>query len=162
MKNKKSKTAILYCRSNLNSKREGNKQISSQLKILTEYCEKNDIPVAYIAKEYASGTFKERPELGIIVKLIESGKLQSGILLVTSWCRFGRESGNAVKLKEHLSSHEVTVLAADKNTSEPTMEERSQKLSESISFLFSKYDMQLRSDKIKSGIAAARARRNQQ
>lgn len=162
MKNSKSKTAILYCRTNVKNKKEASKQLSIQLKRLTEYCGNQHIPVAYIAKERASGISNEPAELSDILRLIESGKLKSGLLLVTSWCRLTRSGSIGIKLISQLAFLKVTVVALDSETSHAMKTNIGYNFSNYLPIVFKNQHKESHSQKIKAGIAAARVRRAQQ
>ncbi len=144
------KSAVVY--THVSSKEQADKNLSLdfQLKAINEYASRASLPVAaYFGGTYESAKTDGRKEFARMLDYVKKSKGVVSHILVYTLDRFSRTGGGAIKLAEELrEKYGVTVFAVTQpaDTSNP-----SGVLQQSIHFIFSQYDNQLRKQRAMAG-----------
>jgi DNA invertase Pin-like site-specific DNA recombinase len=143
------KKAAIYCRVST-----ADQSCERQERDLRAYVKKAGWQVAGVWKETASGTKDGRKERGKILALAQARKLD--IVLVTELTRWGRSTIDLIHSLQQLQAWDVSLIAQsglqfDLGTSQG-------KLMASIMASLAEFESDLIRERVKSGIAAAKAR----
>lgn len=96
------KKAILYTRADRSEVADPKDSIAGQEKELQEYCQKNNIEVLDVYRDFGSGSNFSRPEFAKLYLGIVSGKIQADLLLFTTVDRFCLNPMKLVEMHNHL------------------------------------------------------------
>lgn len=143
------KKAAIYCRVST-----ADQSCERQERDLRAYAEKAGWQIAGVWKETASGTKDSRKERQEILALAQARKLD--IILVTELTRWGRSTTDLIRTLQELQSWGVSLIAQsglqfDLGTSQG-------KLMASIMASLAEFESDVIRERVKSGIAAAKAR----
>lgn len=141
--------AALYCRVSTSDQ-----SCSRQEWELLEYARKSEFEVVGIWKEIASGSKDQRPERKKIMTLAQ--KRQIDVILVTELTRWGRSTIDLVQTIHDLQRWNVSLLAQTGLQFEVSTPQG--KLIASLMATLAEFERDLLRERIKSGIAAAKAR----
>ncbi len=145
------KTAVVYTRVSSKEQADTNLSLDFQKKAIEEYAGRNAFTtVAYFGGTYESAKTDGRKEFGRMLDFIRKNKGKVSHILVYTLDRFSRTGGGAIKLAEELrEKYGVTVFAVTQpaDTSNP-----SGVLQQSVHFIFSQYDNQLRKQRAVAGM----------
>jgi site-specific DNA recombinase len=148
---KEKKIAVVYTRVSSKEQMDKNLSLDFQKKYIEEYAERNDIAILeYFGGTYESAKTDGRKEFARMQEYIKKNKGFVTHILVYTLDRFSRTGGGAIKLSEELrEKYGVSVFAVTQptDTSNP-----SGVFQQSIHFLFSQYDNQLRKQRAVAGM----------
>ena len=149
MRFKWDKKAALYCRVST-----ADQNCERQERDLLAYAEKCGYEVVQVLKETASGTKSSRKEREKVLKLARQREVE--VVLVTELTRWGRSTVDLVHTLEKLESWGVSLIAQtglqfDLSTSHGRL------IANMMSSL-AQFERDLLSERVKSGLAAARAK----
>lgn len=88
-----------------------NSKTNIQLEELKNYCKMNNYEIVHVIDEHASGGSFDRPEWNQWLELTESRKLNTDLLLFTTWDRFSRNMIEAFNMIKNLRSIGITPQA---------------------------------------------------
>jgi site-specific DNA recombinase len=145
------KTAVVYTRVSSKEQADNNLSLEFQRKTIEEYAHRSGIRIeSYFGGTYESAKSDGRKEFNRMLDFIKRNKGKVSHVLVYTLDRFSRTGGGAIKIAEDLrEKHGVTVFAVTQpaDTSNP-----SGVLQQSIHFIFSQYDNQLRKQRAVAGM----------
>lgn len=145
------KCAVVYTRVSSKEQADNNLSLEFQRKTVQEYAERSGFSIeAYFGGTYESAKTDGRKEFQRMLDFIRRNKEKVSHVLVYTLDRFSRTGGGAIKLAEELrEKYGVTVFAVTQpaDTSNP-----SGVLQQSIHFIFSQYDNQLRKQRAVAGM----------
>ncbi len=148
---KEKKIAVVYTRVSSKEQMDKNLSLDFQKKYIEEYAQRNDIAILeYFGGTYESAKTDGRKEFSRMQEYIKKNKGFITHILVYTLDRFSRTGGGAIKLSEELrEKYGVSVFAVTQptDTSNP-----SGVFQQSIHFLFSQYDNQLRKQRAVAGM----------
>ncbi len=110
MKKKNEVKAVVYMRS---ATQTGCTTIEAQQKILTGYCDKNNIEILKTFMDYGSGNNLDRPSWKEMLLFLAEGKKSNVILLVTHLDRCTRNFSQAIKLIEMLKKKGIKLIESE-------------------------------------------------
>ena len=144
-------TAVVYTRVSSKEQADTNLSLEIQRRIIDEYAQRNNIKIeAYFGGTYESAKTDGRKEFLRMQDFIKKNKGKVSHILVYMLDRFSRTGGGAIKLAQELrEKYGVQVLAVTQpsDTSNP-----SGVLQQSIQFIFSQYDNELRKQRSIAGM----------
>jgi site-specific DNA recombinase len=147
----KAKTAIAYTRVSSKEQADKNLSLDFQLKAIQDYAIRNGITIAgYFGGTYESAKTDGRKEFLRMLEYIKKNKGMITHILVYTLDRFSRTGGGAIKLAQELREKygvEVYAVTQPTDTSNP-----SGVLQQSIHFIFSQYDNELRKQRAVAGM----------
>jgi site-specific DNA recombinase len=145
------KTAVVYTRVSSKEQADKNLSLDFQRKVIEEYAKRNSYEIAeYFGGTYESAKSDGRKEFQRMLDFIKRNRNKVSHILVYTLDRFSRTGGGAIKIAEELrEKYGVTVFAVTQpaDTSNP-----SGVLQQSIHFIFSQYDNQLRKQRAVAGM----------
>lgn len=143
--------AIFYTRVSSKEQADHNLSLDIQRKTIEDYAQRSNLKVLdYFGGTYESAKTDGRKEFMRMLEFIRTHKGKVSHVLVYTLDRFSRTGGAAIKLAEDLrNKYGVTVFAVTQpaDTSNP-----SGVLQQSIHFIFSQYDNQLRKQRAVAGM----------
>lgn len=125
-----------------------------QVAELTGYAERSGFEIVAIVKENASGTKNDRPERKLVLDLAR--KRQIDLVLVTELSRWGRSTADLRTTIEDLAARHVAIRAL--NGPDLDISTAQGKLMLNVLAAISEFERDLLQERIKSGIAHARAK----
>lgn len=143
------KKAAIYCRVST-----ADQSCERQERDLSAYAEKAGWQIAGVWKETASGTKDSRKERQDILALAQARKLD--IILVTELTRWGRSTIDLIHTLQDLQSWGVSLIAQSGLQFDLTTSQG--KLIANIMASLAEFESDLIRERVKSGIAAAKAR----
>ncbi|MEO6831570.1 MAG: recombinase family protein, partial [Chitinophagaceae bacterium] len=145
------KSAVVYTRVSSKEQADNNLSLDFQKKVIDEYASRNGFTtIAYFGGTYESAKTDGRKEFQRMQDFIKKNKGQVSHILVYTLDRFSRTGGGAIKLAEDLrEKYGVTVFAV---TQPADTSNASGVLQQSIHFIFSQYDNQLRKQRAIAGM----------
>ncbi len=145
------KTAVIYTRVSSKEQADKNLSLDFQRKVIEEYAQRNGFAIAEcFGGTYESAKTDGRKEFQRMLDYIKKHKGKISHILVYTLDRFSRTGGGAIKIAEELrEKHGTAVFAVTQpaDTSNP-----SGVLQQSIHFIFSQYDNQLRKQRAVAGM----------
>lgn len=145
------KMAVVYTRVSSKEQADTNLSLEYQRKAIDDYAQRNNISVAgYFGGTYESAKTDGRKEFQRMLEFIKKNKGKISHVLVYMLDRFSRTGGGAIKLAQELrEKHGIEVFAVTQptDTSNP-----SGVLQQSIQFIFSQYDNELRKQRSVAGM----------
>ncbi len=145
------KTAVVYTRVSSKEQADTNLSLEYQRKAIDDYAQRNNINVAgYFGGTYESAKTDGRKEFQRMLDFIKKNKGKISHVLVYMLDRFSRTGGGAIKLAQELREKygiEVFAVTQPTDTSNP-----SGVLQQSIQFIFSQYDNELRKQRSVAGM----------
>ena len=143
--------AIVYTRVSSKEQADHNLSLDVQRKAIEDYAQRNNLAIiGYFGGTYESAKTDGRKEFMRMLEFVKKHKGKVSHVLVYTLDRFSRTGGAAIKLAEDLRDrYGVTVFAVTQpaDTSNP-----SGVLQQSIHFIFSQYDNQLRKQRAMAGM----------
>ncbi|WP_223233409.1 recombinase family protein [Chitinophaga sp. CF418] len=143
--------AIVYTRVSSKEQADHNLSLDVQRKAIEDFAQRSDLNIiGYFGGTYESAKTDGRKEFTRMLEFIKKHKGKVSHVLVYTLDRFSRTGGAAIKLAEELrEKYGVTVYAVTQpaDTSNP-----SGVLQQSIHFIFSQYDNQLRKQRAMAGM----------
>ncbi len=145
------KTAVVYTRVSSKEQADNNLSLDFQKRVIDEYAIRNGFTtIAYFGGTYESAKTDGRKEFQRMQDFIKKNKGKVSHILVYTLDRFSRTGGGAIKLAEELrENYGVTVFAV---TQPADTSNASGVLQQSIHFIFSQYDNQLRKQRAIAGM----------
>jgi site-specific DNA recombinase len=145
------KAAVVYTRVSSKEQADNNLSLDFQKRVIDEYASRNGYTtVAYFGGTYESAKTDGRKEFQRMQDFIKKNKGKVSHILVYTLDRFSRTGGGAIKLAEDLrEKYGVTVFAV---TQPADTSNASGVLQQSIHFIFSQYDNQLRKQRAIAGM----------
>ena len=145
------KTAVVYTRVSSKEQADNNLSLDFQKRVIDEYALRNEFTtIAYFGGTYESAKTDGRKEFQRMQDFIKKNKGKVSHILVYTLDRFSRTGGGAIKLAEELrEKYGVTVFAV---TQPADTSNASGVLQQSIHFIFSQYDNQLRKQRAIAGM----------
>lgn len=145
------KTAVVYTRVSSKEQADNNLSLDFQRKAIEEYALRNDFTTLdYFGGTYESAKTDGRKEFQRMLDFIKKNKGRVSHILVYTLDRFSRTGGGAIKVAEDLrEKYGVTVFAV---TQPADTSNASGVLQQSIHFIFSQYDNQLRKQRAIAGM----------
>lgn len=145
------KTAVVYTRVSSKEQADKNLSLDFQRNVIEEYAKRNSYEIAeYFGGTYESAKSDGRKEFQRMLDFIKRNRNKVSHILVYTLDRFSRTGGGAIKIAQELrEQYGVTVFAVTQpaDTSNP-----SGVLQQSIHFIFSEYDNQLRKQRAVAGM----------
>lgn len=145
------KTAVVYTRVSSKEQADNNLSLDFQRNVIEEYAKRNSYEIAeYFGGTYESAKSDGRKEFQRMLDFIKRNRNKVSHILVYTLDRFSRTGGGAIKIAQELrEQYGVTVFAVTQpaDTSNP-----SGVLQQSIHFIFSEYDNQLRKQRAVAGM----------
>ena len=145
------KMAVVYTRVSSKEQADTNLSLEYQRKAIDDYAQRNNISVAgYFGGTYESAKTDGRKEFQRMLEFIKKNKGKISHVLVYMLDRFSRTGGGAIKLAQELREKygiEVFAVTQPTDTSNP-----SGVLQQSIQFIFSQYDNELRKQRSVAGM----------
>lgn len=141
--------AVIYCRVSTNDQ-----SCERQERDLTEYANRLGYEVAAIFKEIASGAKTDRQERKKVMALAQAKKID--VILVTELTRWGRSTSDLLNTMQSLQSWRVSLIAQSGLQLDLTTPHG--KLIATFLSSLAEYERDLLSERVKSGLAAAKAR----
>src|SRR4051812_4634864 len=145
------KTAVFYTRVSSKEQADTNLSLDFQKKAIEDYATRNGFTtVAYFGGTYESAKTDGRKEFQRMLEYIRNNQGKISHILVYTLDRFSRTGGGAIKLAEELrEKYGVSVFAV---TQPADTSNASGVLQQSIHFIFSQYDNQLRKQRAVAGM----------
>ena len=144
-------TAVVYTRVSSKEQADTNLSLDIQRRIIDEYAQRSNIKVeAYFGGTYESAKTDGRKEFQRMLDFIKKNKGKVSHILVYMLDRFSRTGGGAIKLAQELREKygvQVYAVTQPSDTSNP-----SGVLQQSIQFIFSQYDNELRKQRSIAGM----------
>lgn len=144
-------TAVVYTRVSSKEQADTNLSLDIQRRIIDEYALRSNIKVeAYFGGTYESAKTDGRKEFQRMLDFIKKNKGKVSHILVYMLDRFSRTGGGAIKLAQELREKygvQVYAVTQPSDTSNP-----SGVLQQSIQFIFSQYDNELRKQRSIAGM----------
>ncbi len=145
------KMALVYTRVSSKEQADTNLSLEYQRKAIDDYAQRNNISVAgYFGGTYESAKTDGHKEFQRMLEFIKKNKGKISHVLVYMLDRFSRTVGGAIKLAQELREKygiEVFAVTQPTDTSNP-----SGVLQQSIQFIFSQYDNELRKQRSVAGM----------
>jgi DNA invertase Pin-like site-specific DNA recombinase len=145
----RTKRAVIYCRVSTDDQ-----CCSRQEQDLTQYAERAGYQVVGVFKETASGGHNERPERKKVLDLVRTRKVD--VILVTELTRWGRSTQDLLDTFQLLQSRKVSLIA--QTGIEFDLSTPMGKLIATFMSGLAEFERDLIRERVKSGIAAAKAR----
>lgn len=142
-------TAVIYARVSTSDQ-----SCERQIGELTSFAERGDFEIVGIFKETASGTKSNRVVRNQIVDLAQARKIDA--VLVTELSRWGRSTQDLLQTLEQLAGWNVSIVAMSGMTFELTTPHG--RMMATILAGIAQFERDLFSERVKSGLAAAKAR----
>lgn len=143
------KTIAIYCRVSTSDQ-----DCDRQVRDLTEYANKLGYEIHSVHKETASGANNDRPIRAKVLGLAQARKIDG--VLVTEMSRWGRSTIDLLNTLSQLESWGVSLIAQEGFTFDLSTPQG--KLISSIMASLYEFERDLIRERVKSGIAAAKAR----
>lgn len=142
---KQTRNTIIYTRVSSKEQALTNQSLETQKKHCLQYALSHDLNViGFYGGTYESAKTDERKEFNRMISYIKTNKEKVSFILVYSLDRFSRTGGNAIFISSELKRHGVSILSVAQQID---TDSHSGKLQESIHFIFSQYDNDLRREK---------------
>jgi len=142
---KQTRNTIIYTRVSSKDQALTNQSLETQKKHCLQYALNHDLNViGFYGGTYESAKTDERKEFKRMISYIKTHKEKVSFILVYSLDRFSRTGGNAIFISSELKRHGVSILSVAQQID---TDSHSGKLQESIHFIFSQYDNDLRREK---------------
>lgn len=125
-----------------------------QVAELTAFAERGGYEVVNIFKETASGTKANRAARNEIMKLAQARQIDA--ILVTELSRWGRSTKDLLETLDHLAGWKISVVAMSGMTFE--LDTPHGRMMATLLAGIAQFERDLISERVKSGLAAARAR----
>lgn len=140
---------VIYTRVSTKEQAENNLSLQVQYKTCVDYARKLGLEIAeYFGGTYESAKSDERTEFKRMINLVKKRKDKISTIIVYSLDRFSRSSASAIYITSLLKKEGISVLAATQPTDVTTA---SGTLQQSIHFIFSEYDNQVRRERCMAG-----------
>ena len=147
---KPSRNTIIYTRVSSKEQALTNQSLETQKKHCLQYALNHDLNViGFYGRTYESAKTDERKEFNRMMNYIKSNKEKVSFILVYSLDRFSRTGGNAIHISSELKSNGISIMSV---VQQIDTDSHSGKLQESIHFVFSQYDNDLRREKCVAGM----------
>ena len=145
-------TCVIYTRVSTKEQADNNMSLSTQVKACEQFAikSKNEI-MGFFGGTYESAKNDERKEFNKMLAFVKKCRPRISHIIVYSVDRFSRSGANAIYIAEQLKKEGISVYAVTQPTDTTTA---SGSLQQSIHFIFSEYENQLRRQKCMSGIKA--------
>ena len=145
----KLKKAVVYTRVSTKEQADNNLSLDTQKKACLAFAQKH----GYETMEYFGGTYEsaktdERKEFNKMLAYVKRRNEKIGYIIVYSVDRFSRSGANAIYIANELKKMGIAVLSVTQPTDTMTS---SGALQQSIQFIFSQYDNDLRREKTMAG-----------
>ena len=145
------KNVVVYTRVSGKEQADKNLSLDTQKKTIEEFALRNQMPIAaYFGGTYESAKTDGRKEFLRMLSFIKQRKGKISHILVYILDRFSRTGGGAIKLAEELRERygvDIIAVTQPADTSNP-----GGVLQQSIQFVFSKYDNELRRQRTIAGL----------
>ncbi len=142
---KQTRNTIIYTRVSSKEQALTNLSLETQKKHCLQYALNHDLNVVGLyGGTYESAKTDERKEFNRMLNYIQTHKEKVSFILVYSLDRFSRTGGNAIFISSELKRSGVSILSVAQQID---TDSHSGKLQESIHFIFSQYDNDLRREK---------------
>ena len=142
---KQTRNTIIYTRVSSREQALTNQSLETQKKHCLQYALNHDLNIiGFYGGTYESAKTDERKEFNRMISYIKTNKEKVSFILVYSLDRFSRTGGNAIFISSELKRHGVSILSVAQQID---TDSHSGKLQESIHFIFSQYDNDLRREK---------------
>ena len=105
--------AVIYARTATKQDKKPNKTIQDQIARLTSYAKENELTIAGVYYDVASGNDFNRTQFGQMLKDIESGEKKIQMIVCTSSDRFSRSLLKAVELLHKILKAGVEIKFID-------------------------------------------------
>ena len=142
---KPTRNTIIYTRVSSKEQALTNQSLETQKKHCLQYAINHDLNViGFYGGTYESAKTDERKEFNRMMNYIKAHKEKVSFILVYSLDRFSRTGGNAIFISSELKRNGISILSVAQQID---TDSHSGKLQESIHFIFSQYDNDLRREK---------------
>ncbi|NOT77205.1 MAG: recombinase family protein [Cyclobacteriaceae bacterium] len=149
---KQTRNTIIYTRVSTKEQALNNQSLETQKKQCLQYTLSHDLNViGFYGGTYESAKTDERKEFNRMMNYIKAHKEKVAFILVYSLDRFSRTGGNAIFISSELKRNGISILSVAQQIDTDSY---SGKLQESIHFIFSQYDNDLRREKCMVGMKA--------
>jgi site-specific DNA recombinase len=147
---KQTRNTIIYTRVSTREQALTNLSLETQKKHCLQYALNHNLNVVgFYGGTYESAKTDERKEFNRMLNYIQTSKEQVSFILVYSLDRFSRTGGNAIFISSELKRIGTSILSVAQQID---TESHAGRLQESIHFIFSQYDNELRREKCLTGM----------
>jgi site-specific DNA recombinase len=147
---KQTRNTIIYTRVSSKEQALTNLSLETQKKQCLQYALNHNLNVVGLyGGTYESAKTDERKEFNRMLNHIQTHKERVSFILVYSLDRFSRTGGNAIFISSELKRNGVSILSVAQQID---TDSHSGRLQESIHFIFSQYDNDLRREKCVAGM----------
>jgi site-specific DNA recombinase len=147
---KRNNTCVIYTRVSTKEQAENNMSLETQRKACEHYSKTHSYKIlAFFGGTYESAKTDEREEFNNMLSFVKKSREKISYIIVFSVDRFSRSGANAIYITEQLKHQGISVISVMQPTDASTP---SGSLQQSIQFIFSEYDNQLRREKTITGM----------
>ena len=142
---------VIYTRVSTKEQADNNLSLQTQLKVCDQYAQKMGLNVVgYFGGTFESAKSDERKEFNRMFSEIKKSKVKVSQIIVYCHDRFSRTGPNSIYITSQLDKEGVILKAVTQLIDDPSSP--GGKLQQSIYFMFSEYDNQLRRQRIILGM----------